>query len=238
MSSRLQPLRTSGIFRNLPQFGPGVTGLTAIVCGASGISGFHALRALLDTPRWSRIFVLSRSPLSDKAKSFLSDEQLARITHVSVDLLSSAESIAEKLQHARVTAEYLFYYAYLQPDSVLDPMGPEAAQDLISTNVPMFTNLLEALPLANTVPKRILLQTGGKNYGMHLGRVRTPMVESDPQPRHIADNFYNHQEDLMKAFCDKFPKTAWNMVRPFGIIGSAPNSPLNMFMSFAIYATI
>ncbi|KAF5637018.1 nad dependent epimerase dehydratase family [Fusarium sp. NRRL 25303] len=238
MSSHLQPLRTSGVFRNLPQFGPEVRGLTAIICGASGISGFHALRALLDTPRWFRIFILSRSPLSDKAKSFLSDEQLARITHVTVDLLSSAESIAEELQHARVRAEYLFYYAYLQPDSVLDPMSPEAAQSLIDTNVPMFENLLEALPLANTVPKRILLQTGGKNYGMHLGRVRTPMIESDLQPRHIADNFYYHQEDLLKAFCNKYPETAWNMVRPFGIIGSAPNSPLNMFMSFAIYAAV
>lgn len=238
MSSRLQPLRASGVFRNLPQFGPEVTGLTAIVCGASGISGFHALRALLDTPRWSRIFILSRSPLSDEAKSFLSDEQVARITHVSVNLLDSAESIAEELQRAHVAAEYLFYYAYLQPDSVLDPMSPGAAKALIDTNAPMFENLLKALPLANTVPKRILLQTGGKNYGMHLGRVRTPMIESDPQPRHVADNFYYHQEDMLKAFCNRFPSTSWNTVRPFGIIGAAPNSPLNMFMSFAVYAVV
>ncbi|VUC32359.1 unnamed protein product [Clonostachys rosea] len=238
MSSRLQPLRTSGVFRNLPQFGPELTGLTAIVCGATGISGFHALRALLDTPRWSRIFVLSRSPLSDDAKSFLSDEQLSRVTHVSVDLLSPPVSIAKDLQRAQVKAEYLFYYAYLQPKSILDPMSPDAAKALIDTNVPMFQNLLEALPLANTLPKRILLQTGGKNYGMHVGRVRTPMVESDPQPRQIADNFYYQQEDVLKTFCSRFPDTAWNNVRPFGIIGSAPNSPLNMFMSFAVYAAV
>lgn len=238
MSSRLQPLRTSGVFRNLPQFGPEVTGLTAIVCGASGISGFHALRALLDTPRWSRIFILSRSPLSDEAKSFLSEEQIARITHVSVNLLDSAESIAKALQHAHVEAGYLFYYAYLQPDSVLDAMSPGAAKALIDTNAPMFDNLLQALPLANSVPKRILLQTGGKNYGMHLGRVRTPMIESDPQPRHIADNFYYHQEDMLKEFCNKFPGTFWNTLRPFGIIGASPNSPLNMFISFAVYAVV
>ncbi|KFA67516.1 hypothetical protein S40285_07998 [Stachybotrys chlorohalonatus IBT 40285] len=238
MSSRLQPLRTSGIYRNLPQFGPEITGLTAIVCGASGISGYHALRALLDAPRWSRVFILSRSPLSDNAKSFLSEEQLSRITHVSVDLLSSAASIAEALHDAQAKADFLFYYAYLQPESVLDPMSPEAANALISTNVPMFRNLLDALPMADTVPRRILLQTGGKNYGMHVGRVRTPMVESDPQPRHIADNFYYHQQDDLIVFCDKYPGTAWNMVRPFGIIGSAPNSPLNTFISFAIYAVI
>ncbi|KAF4460647.1 nad dependent epimerase dehydratase family [Fusarium albosuccineum] len=238
MSLRLYPLQSSGIFRNLPQFDPDLTGLTAIVCGASGISGFHALRALLDTPRWSRVFLLSRSPLSAEAKSFLSADQLSRVTHVPVDLLSSAESIARELQRAQVKAGYLFYYAYLQPDSVLDPMSPEAAQVLIDTNAPMLQNLLDALPLAYTVPKRILLQTGGKNYGMHIGRVRTPIVESDPQPRHIADNFYYHQEDAIKAVCEKFPGTTWNVVRPFGIIGAAPNSPLNMFMSFAIYAAV
>ncbi|KAK6215899.1 hypothetical protein LQW54_004079 [Pestalotiopsis sp. IQ-011] len=237
-SSRDYPLRVSGIYRNLPQFGPEVNGLTAIVCGASGISGFHAVRALLDTPRWSRIFILSRSPLSEKAKAFLTKEQLSRVTHVSVDLLSSAESIARDLQQAHVKADYLFYYAYLQPKSVIDPMSPEAVEGLIQTNVPMFQNLLDALPLADTVPRRILLQTGGKNYGMHVGRVRTPLVESDPQPRHVADNFYYHQEDAMSAFCKKFPGTAWNMVRPFAIIGTAPSSPLNMFMSFAVYAIV
>lgn len=135
-----------------------------------------------------------------------------------VDLSSPAESITENLQKAQVKAEYLFYYAYLQPKSVLNPMSPEAAKALIETNTPMFQNLLSALPLAGIVPKRILLQTGGKNYGMHLGRVRTPMIESDPRPRHIADNFYYHQEDAMRAFCTKFPSSAWNVVRPFGII--------------------
>ncbi|KAH6658239.1 hypothetical protein BKA67DRAFT_656446 [Truncatella angustata] len=238
MSSRNEPLRVSGIYRNLPQFNSKVTGLSAIVCGASGISGFHALRALLDTPRWSSIFILSRSPLSDKAKAFLTEEQLSRITHVSVDLLSSAASIARDLRLAHVKADYLFYYAYLQPKSVIDPMSPGAVKELIETNVPMFQNLLDALPLADTIPRRILMQTGGKNYGMHVGRVRTPLVESDPQPRHIADNFYYHQEDAMRSFCEKFPGTAWNIVRPFGIVGSAPNSPLNMFMCFAVYAIV
>lgn len=238
MSSRSQPLRVSGIYRNLPQFGPEINGLSAIVCGASGISGFHALRALLDTPRWSRIFILSRSPLSDAAKSFLTEEQLSRVTHISVDLLSSAATIARSLQLAQAKADYVFYYAYLQPESVVDPMHPDAAKGLIETNVPMFQNLLDALPLADTVPRRILLQTGGKNYGVHIGRVRTPLVESDPQPRHIADNFYYHQEDAMRLFCEKFPGTSWNVVRPFAIIGSAPSSPINTFMCFAVYAIV
>uniref|UniRef100_A0A8H7K9D8 Transcription factor domain-containing protein n=1 Tax=Bionectria ochroleuca TaxID=29856 RepID=A0A8H7K9D8_BIOOC len=78
----------------------------------------------------------------------------------------AAESIAENLQQAQVKAEYLFYYAYLQPKSVLDPMSPEAAKGLIETNAPMFQNFLNAMSLAGIVPKRILR----KNYGMHLDR--------------------------------------------------------------------
>ncbi|KAF2968026.1 hypothetical protein GQX73_g5562 [Xylaria multiplex] len=236
MSSRDRPLRTCGIYRNLPEFGPSVSGLTAIICGATGVSGFHALRALLSSPRWSRIFILSRSPLSSTARSFLSNEQLFRTTYVSVDLLSSAETISQKLSEAKVKADYVFYYAYLQP--VTNGMSADVAQDLINVNVPMFRNLLDALPLANTTPKRILLQTGGKNYGVHAGRGRTPLVESDPQPRLIADNFYYHQEDLLKAFCEKHPGTSWNVIRPMGIIGAVANSPLNGYTCFGVYAAV
>jgi len=113
MSSSQQPLRQSGIYRNLPSFDPSIKNLKAIVCGATGISGFHCIRALLDTPRWSKIYALSRSPLSDEILSFLTEEQRSRIQHVSVDLSSSGEQIAKSFKDAGVEADYVFYYAYL-----------------------------------------------------------------------------------------------------------------------------
>jgi hypothetical protein len=78
-------------------------------------------------------------------------------------------------------------------------------------NSALLRNFLNALPMLNLKPKRILLQTGAKNYGLHLGRVRTPCVESDPQPSHLQPNFYYPQEEILFRYCEDHPETAWNV---------------------------
>lgn len=239
MSSSQYPLRQSGIYRNLPSFDPSIKGLNALVLGATGISGFHTIRALLDTPeRWSKVYAVSRSGLSKKMLSLLTEEQQSRIHHVSIDMNSSAEDIAKSLREAGIAADYVFYYAYLSPKSGKSAMDPSSAEDLVEANVPPFKNFLGALSIASIKPKRILLQTGGKNYGVHIGRVRTSIVESDPQPRHLGPNFYYPQEDALRAFCDEHPETDWNIVRPFAIIGATQHASMNTFFSFGVYAAI
>jgi nucleoside-diphosphate-sugar epimerase len=239
MSSSRQPLTQSGIYRNLPSFDPAIKDLKAIMCGATGISGFHALRALLDSPeRWSKVYAISRSPLSHGLLSFFTEEQRSRIHHVSIDLSSSAEKIAEVLQASHVSAEYVFYYAYLPPKTDKSAMDPSTAGDLVESNVPPFQNFLDALPIAQIKPKRILLQTGGKNYGLHIGRVRRPLLESDPQPRHLSPNFYYPQEDILRSFCEAHPETSWNRIMPAGIIGATENASMNTFLNFGLYASI
>jgi nucleoside-diphosphate-sugar epimerase len=239
MSSSQHPLRQSGIYRNLPSFDPSVKNLKTIVCGATGISGFHTIRALLDTPeRWSTIYALSRSPLSNAMLSLLTEQQRARIQHVSIDLSSSSEQIAQTLKDAHVQVDYIFYYAYLPPKTDKSAMDPSTAEDLLESNVPPFQNLLASFPLANLKPKRILLQTGGKNYGMHIGRVRTPLVESDPQPRHLGPNFYYPQEDALREYCTQHPETDWNIVRPAAVIGATQYASMNTFVAFGIYAAV
>lgn len=239
MSSSRYPLRQSGIYRNLPTFDPSLKNLRALVLGATGISGFHTIRALLDSQeRWSKVYAVSRNPLSRKLLALLTEEQQSRLQHVSVDMTSSAEDIAQALRGAGITADYVFYYAYLSPKSGKSAMDPETAGELVEANVPPFKNFLASLPIAGIKPKRILLQTGGKNYGVHIGRVRTSIVESDPQPRSLSPNFYYPQEDLLRAFCDDHPETDWNMVRPFAIIGATEHASMNTFYSFGIYAAI
>ncbi|KAF2131474.1 hypothetical protein P153DRAFT_196104 [Dothidotthia symphoricarpi CBS 119687] len=239
MSSANQPLRQSGVYRNLPSFDPSLKGLKAIVCGASGISGFNTIRSLLDTPdRWSTVYALSRSKLSDNLLSLFTKEQASRIKHVSIDLGSSAEDIAKSLRDGDVSADYVFYYAYLPPKSDKNAMDPSQADELVEANVGPFKNFLNSLPLAGLKPKRILLQTGGKNYGVHIGRVRTPVVESDPQPRHLMPNFYYPQEDALKAFCKEHPETCWNVIRPAAIIGTTAHPSMNTFLIFAVYAAV
>lgn len=197
------------------------------------------MRALLDTPdRWSKIYALSRSPPSDDLLSLLSEQQRSRIQHVSIDLSSSGKQIAQSFKSAGVQADYVFYYAYLNPKSGKSAMDPSSADELIEANVPPFKNLLQALPEAGIKPKRILLQTGGKNYGCHIGRVRTPLVESDAQPRHLGPSFYYLQEDLLEEFCTSHPETHWNIVMPAAVIGSTQNASMNTFLSFGIYAAV
>ncbi|KAH7182346.1 uncharacterized protein B0J16DRAFT_363284 [Fusarium flagelliforme] len=238
MSSENFPLRQSGIYRNLPTFDPSIKGLSAVVCGATGISGYHTIRALLDTPdRWSKVYALSRKPLSGECLNMFSEEQLQRIKHVAIDLLTDGQTVADTLRKHGVVADYVFFYAYLSGD-VEDDMSPAAADELIKVNVPLFDNLLDGLRISGLTPRRILLQTGGKNYGMHIGRVRTPLVESDPQPRHLQDNFYYHQEDALKRYCAEHPGTGWNVIRPFGVIGSAASAAITTFHPFAVYASV
>lgn len=163
MSSSQFPLRQSGIYRNLPSFDSSLKGLKALVVGATGISGFHTIRALLDTPeRWSEVYAVSRSPLSEKSLSLLSQEQRSRIQHVAVDMTSSAKDIAQALRKAEIVADYVFYYAYMSPKSGKSAMDPETADELVEINVPPFKSFLDSLPVAGIKPKRILLQTGGK----------------------------------------------------------------------------
>lgn len=239
MSSSDYPLRQSGIYRNLPTFDPAIKNLSAVVCGANGISGFNTVRALLDSPdRWATIYTLSRRPLSEKQLSLIPSALQDRIEHIPVDLSDSPEKIAGDFAEAGVRPDYVFYYTYAQPSSDGESgMDPKMAQKLFDANVPLFRTFLKALEIVHIEPKRILLQTGGKNYGMHIGRVRTPLVESDPQPRHLSNNFYYAQEDDLKEFCSRH-STGWNVVRPAGVIGASPNSPLNTFWPFAIYAAI
>jgi hypothetical protein len=46
MGSERLPLRQCGIYRNLPTFDASITGLKALVIGATGISGFNTMRSV------------------------------------------------------------------------------------------------------------------------------------------------------------------------------------------------
>jgi hypothetical protein len=98
-------------------------------------------------------------------------------------------------------------------------------------------NFLSALPLASLVPSRILLQTGAKNYGVHLGRARTPFLESDPRIT-LQPNFYYPREDLLFDYCKSHPSTSWNIICPAWIIGAANNAAMNALHPLAVYAAV
>ncbi|KAL6252405.1 hypothetical protein RBB50_000124 [Rhinocladiella similis] len=238
MGSERYPIQHKGIYHNLPTFDPSLKGLTAIVTGANGISGFHTMRVLLESPeRWTKVYALSRRPPPQAMMGLLTDAQRARVQHVAVDFLDDPQKIADSIKASNVAADYVFFYSYLQPKP---PPGASAwsnADELVKVNSALLDNFLKALVSANLTPKRFLLQTGAKNYGVHLGRARTPSVESDPQPSHLEPNFYYPQEKLLFEYC-KTNNTTWNVIRPAWIIGAVNNAQMNALHPFAIYASV
>lgn len=111
------------------------------------------------------------------------------------------------------------------------------AEALVQSNVALLKNFLAALDIASVTPRRFVLQTGGKNYGLHIGRASAPLLESDPQPRHLGPKFYYPQEDLLKSYCQKHG-TSWNIIMPFGIIGTSSQAGSNMLYLFGVYAAV
>lgn len=108
-------------------------------------------------------------------------EHRARVEHVASDFLSKPEDIADALKAKINSVDVVFFYSYLQPKPEPGKGAWSNAQELCDVNSALLANFLDALPIAGLKPPRILLQTGAKNYGVHLGRARTPYVESDPR---------------------------------------------------------
>lgn len=238
MGSEKLPLRNIGIYHNLPDFDSSIKDQHAIITGANGISGFGTMRALLDAPeRWTKIYALSRRPPPEQMMQLLTDEQRSRVQHVACDFLESGDKIAEKLKGANLRADYIFFYSYLQPKPPPGSAAWSNADELVKVNSALLQNFLDALPQAGIKPKRFLLQTGAKNYGIHIGRARTPSVESDPQPKHLEPNFYYPQEDALFKYC-KENGVDWNVVMPAWILGAVNNAQMNALHPFSVYAAV
>jgi hypothetical protein len=149
MGSESLPRYNNGIFKSLPTFSPEIQGLTAIVTGANGISGFGTMRVLLQSPkRWKQIYTLSRKPPPPEMMELLTSEQRDRVKHVNVDFLGKPEDIASAMKEKGVAADMVFFYSYAQPKSTVKGSHPWAnAQELADINckICFFAELHEAV---------------------------------------------------------------------------------------------
>ncbi|KAJ8117826.1 hypothetical protein OPT61_g1069 [Boeremia exigua] len=237
-NSKVTAVHQSGVYCCLPTY-PSIQGRTAIVAGATGISGWNTIRSLLDSPdRWSKIYAISRSPPEQKLMDLLSPEQQSRIHHLAIDFSCTPEKISKSLNVVREPRTYVFFYAYLQPKTESSEKVWTNTQKLVEVNAALFASFLKALEIAKIVPERILLQTGGKNYGLQYGRIPQPCIESDPQPRHLEPNFYYPQEDALFDYCKRHPETSWNVIRPFAVLGSALKAQMSGLYLFCVYSAV
>ena len=93
------------------------------------------------------------------------------VKHDTIDLTNDAQAMAERIEG--VEAEYIFFAAYFQKDT--EKLNADV-------NGAMLANFLDTLEItgASTKIKRVILTTGAKQYGVHLGAPKNPMEESDP----------------------------------------------------------
>jgi len=158
----------------------------ALVTGANGISGNAIVEHLIRQPKseWARIVITSRKPL----KNYWQDD---RVEYFALDLLKSHEEIVAAMAQSCSDVTHAFFTSYVHTDDF---------KQLVAYNVPLWENFLTALEtVAGTALQRVCLQTGGKNYGAHLGPGPAPYREDQPRYEDNGENFYYKQEDFMFA---------------------------------------
>jgi len=186
----------------------------AIVAGAGGVIGRYLTGYFADRPEWA-VTALSRRPLR-----YVTTAEWLR-----VDLANPAD--CRENMASLSDATHLFFAAYQETGSTV--------ADLVAPNLALLKNTVEALEAAAPGLQRIVLFTGGKAYGSHLGPYKTPAKETDP--RHLPPNFYYDQEDYL-AERQRGKSWTWTVLRPTNICGLATGNPMNISTLIAVYAAI
>lgn len=96
--SNIQSVQSDGIYHGLPVLPvkDALSGLRAIVVGASGMSGQSMINVLgKDSKRWEKVYALSRRP-PKLAKD------VNNVAHVSVDFLKEPSEVADMLTKSAV----------------------------------------------------------------------------------------------------------------------------------------
>jgi nucleoside-diphosphate-sugar epimerase len=190
---------------------------SAVVVGAQGVIGRYIVEKLAAQPDW-QVVGLSRRRGVDAP----------RVRHVSVDLLDPADAAA-KLSGLDDTTHVFF--AAFQPGA-----GPAAdyAKN-IAANRDLLVNSVSALERASSRLERVVLVTGTKYYGSHLGPFKTPAREDDA--RHAGENYYFDQIDWLTAF-EKGKRWNWTELRPQTLCGFAPGTAMSIVPVIAVYAAM
>jgi nucleoside-diphosphate-sugar epimerase len=194
-----------------------MTTKTAVVVGALGVIGRYIVERLAAQPGW-QVVGLSRRKGEDRE----------RVRYIPVDLLDARE--AEGKLAALSDATHIFYCAF-------QATGSQAADYAkgIAVNRDMLVNAVSAIERAAKQLERVVLITGTKYYGSHLGPFRTPAKETDP--RHMPPYYYFDQIDWLTAHQSGKP-WSWTELRPQTLCGFAPGTAMSILPVIAVYAAI
>ncbi|KAG8163154.1 hypothetical protein KVR01_007632 [Diaporthe batatas] len=195
----------------------------AFVTGANGITGNALVEHLIRQPEseWSEIIITSRRK---PTQVFWQDP---RIRFLALDFLKPVEELKAAMEPLCGHVTHAFYASYVH--------SADFAQ-LRTHNVPLFEHFLVAIDsVAGDSLERVVIHTGGKHNGVHLGPVEAPIHEGMPRYQDHGENFYYTQEDFLFNLA-KNRKWDWNVIRPNAIIGFTPaGNGMSAALTLAIY---
>ncbi|KDQ62242.1 hypothetical protein JAAARDRAFT_30126 [Jaapia argillacea MUCL 33604] len=215
----------------------------ALVFGASGISGIPILRNLLSNPAFSLVTGLTSRPFSLDPLT----QKVLEIDTSSPKLqLVSGLDLSDPTDHVRGflktnvkkinTVTHVFFVAFKEV-----PQDPDEETRL---NIGFVRHGIGAIDsLASESLKFVVLQTGGKAYGVQYQEyveVNAPLKEESPRvPEPFASKiFYYGQVDALREL-SKDKKWSWAEVRPDVIVGTVPRGNfMNAAVGIAIYLSM
>ncbi|CAG8091454.1 unnamed protein product [Penicillium salamii] len=210
----------------------------ALVFGASGISGWSLMNQCLQYPSkdaFKSVTGLCNRPLSKQDACLPGDERLKIIS--GVDLTQSVDTVTEQLKKIENigSINIVFFCAYI------DGSDFDSRRQL---NTSILCTTIESLENAGANLETVILQTGGKGYGLEFSQeldIRPPLHENMPRiPEPWRSNvFYYEQYDTLERLSEGGRKWSFSEIRPDGIIGFVPGSnAMNLAQGIAMYLTL
>lgn len=197
----------------------------AFITGANGVSGSAILDLVAQQTgdrEWRKIIVTSRS-------LFQSHVHDSRLHFIALDFTLGADELISLMREACKETTHAYFTSYVHRDDFAE---------LAEANVSLFKNFLTAITTVAPGLQNVTMQTGGKNYGVHICPVPTPAREDDPRHPENKGNFYHAQEDYLIS---EQRKSSWtyNVIRPQAIMGwtQKPNG-MNSALTLALYFMI
>jgi nucleoside-diphosphate-sugar epimerase len=197
----------------------------ALIFGATGIVGSALTEQLSRTSaqEWKKIIITSRR------KPVLETND-ARIQFVSIDLTDEAQVKEKLLGAGAADTTHMFFTAYIHSKSW-------DGKELCEKNIPIFKNALKVVDSIAPNLERVVLQTGTKYYGVHLGPLKNPPV-SEAHGRHpdVPENpdYYFGQEDYLVEM-QKGKKWKYTTDRPNIILGVTRGNGMSIVPTLALY---
>ena len=186
---------------------------TALVLGATGVSGRAIVTHLESQPDWDIVLDSRNAPYFQ-----------TRARHVSADLLDPESCRAALGSLPDIT--HVFYAAYKDDPVIARTREPNAA---------MFANCLQVIDATAKNLKHVCLLQGTKYYGQYLGPFKTPAKENDA--RVPTPHFYYDQQDFLTRLREG-KSWSWSAARPHVICGFSLGNPLNLIATIGVYATL